>query len=162
MYCAVWYDCMRMRARPFSRWLLWHSVMWRWVARRAGVCGCGTGYTVVHVWRAWLHRVLCKYIHTHGLTHMHTLPTPSWACCQVPAVVRQYEHMGGVNDFIRTQAITQSLNITAQLNAGMRFFDFRMMLQFDLDQWCVGCVGVCCAHTVGVRCLASCSWAAVV
>jgi len=38
---------------------------------------------------------------------------------------------GGVEDFIRQQAITQKLTVTEQLDAGVRFVDFRIMQETD-------------------------------
>jgi len=37
----------------------------------------------------------------------------------------------GIEDFIRTQAITQKLTITQQLDAGVRFLDFRVMQEYQ-------------------------------
>ena len=45
------------------------------------------------------------------------------------SLMHNYSHVvpGGIEDFIRQQAITQKLNVTQQLDAGVRFFDFRVM-----------------------------------
>ena len=39
-----------------------------------------------------------------------------------------------MEDFIRQQAITQKLSVTEQLDAGIRFLDFRIM-QEDSESW---------------------------
>lgn len=54
-------------------------------------------------------------------------------------VLHKYEKIvpDGVEDFIRQQSKTQQLNITSQLNNGIRFIDFRQMLEYQDDppQW---------------------------
>jgi len=43
------------------------------------------------------------------------------------AILNSFGHLGGIGAFIKTQAQTQGLNITQQLDAGIRFLDFRIM-----------------------------------
>jgi len=54
---------------------------------------------------------------------------------EVPDALREYERFDGINDFIRWQAQTHALDISSQLENGIRFFDFRMMYESDLGDW---------------------------
>jgi hypothetical protein len=42
-------------------------------------------------------------------------------------ILHNYGNLSGIGDFVRMQATTQPLNITQQLDAGIRFVDFRVM-----------------------------------
>ena len=55
---------------------------------------------------------------------------------KIAHVLHELGGIPGVGSWIRTQAQTQGLNVTAQLDAGIRFLDFRVMYTSS-DWYCL-------------------------